>query len=175
MPNDPLPGGTTERLPHLWLGALLAMPAICLVVTFVLPLLPRHPPFDCTFQDIEMSLLVEPLRTLGAEQPLGPDGRLDVYLLLRRESTRGKLAKGEIVKACNGPSWEEIEAGDYARLPYQRRKGRFSPRAQPPVPVLWEPRSPQRRYSFVAFSDGTCRLCDEAEADAIFRGDPGQE
>jgi hypothetical protein len=77
-----------------------------------------------------------------------------------------------VVEACHGPSRDDVAAGDYTNFPYQRRRGRFAPDAEPAVPILWE-RSGAYRY--VAFSDGSTRLLTDAEAADLFRNDPGQE
>jgi len=69
MLHDRLAGESTERLPRYWVGALLAMPAICLALTFVLPLLPDgSPPLGpCHGSSlVHVRLLGEPADVWGA-------------------------------------------------------------------------------------------------------------
>lgn len=163
---------SAERCSPTWLAVLLAAPAICILLTFVLPFLPqRSTSIVCHFPELDLMALVQHVRT----DALARDGRLDVYALLRRELASGRLSKESIAEICRGPSWEEIEAGDYTNFPYHRRKRSFSPDADPPVPVLWEPRGTRKGGRLVAFSGGSVRFCDDAEAEEIFRNDPGQE
>jgi hypothetical protein len=123
-----------------------------------------------------------------SDVPLTPDGRIDVYALLILRARDRELPHGEIVELCHGaradegPTWEEIAAGDYTNFPYQRYRGQLPPRrSESPydrsrnrVPYLWD-RRPADRKRLVVYSDQTVLFEDEATMQEFFRRNPGQE
>lgn len=112
----------------------------------------------------------------GRDPPLAPDGRVDVYALLRPLDN----PRDEIVRFCfsaragKGPSAAEFEAGDYTNFPYQRRRGGAARGAGVTALVAWE-RQPTDGKRLVALADGGVLLQDEDVVQQFFRGNPGQE
>lgn len=116
---------------------------------------------------------------------LAPDGRIDVYRLLIHDGEEREegIDKTLIVDLCHGaraskgPTWEEIEAGDYRSFPYQRYRGHPPPDAfagARGVPILWD-RRPSGGKRLAVHSGGAVTAADEAAMQGFFRKHPGQE
>jgi hypothetical protein len=111
----------------------------------------------------------------STELPLAPDGRLDVYAVVRkREVDRDHCSIFRSARSGKGPSWDEIQAGDYRNFPYRRRRGAVDRRSAVPVPILWDP-EPTKDERLVAYSDFSVRFVDEATFRDFLRENPGQE
>jgi hypothetical protein len=108
--------------------------------------------------------------------PVAQDGRIDVYAIL----IEAKVPQRDIVAICRssragkGPSWEEIQAGDYRNFPYQRYRGAPDPKVFVRVPLVWD-REAAKDGRVAAFTDGSALFTAEAEFQEFFRGNPGQE
>jgi hypothetical protein len=172
-PNKP-------RLSTMWIvilvvGVLLGV----LSATFILPLfvvlVPKGRSAVHMLEDTNDIRQVAGLFVVaGSNVPLAPDGRIDVYALLARE----KIRQDDILDICQsararrGPTWAEIEAGDYRNFPYQRYRG--VPDRRERVPILWD-RTPARGERLVAFSDCSALVTPEETMREFFRSHPGQE
>lgn len=169
------------RSPTARVVLLLGVLAVAVVVVSVLrgPDVPSSAIIDDTARLRELAHAL-----IQAGSPIATDGRLDVYGALART----RRASEDLVAACSarrsgpGPTAAEIEAGDYATFPWQRRLGPFDPRVSPPVPILWErsplPTGDGTRFRVVAYSDGSVHgLLDDEDTAMLefFRANPGQE
>jgi hypothetical protein len=173
---EPEPQASSGR----WIVILVVAVALAVVVTqllwplFVL-LVPRGQGPARRIEDtLDLRTIVG--FTFGAETPLAPDGRIDVYAMLKQQG----LARQQILDLCHGsragkgPTWEEIEAGDYRNFPYQRHRGARDRRALVAVPLVWD-REPENGERLAGFSDGSAGSWSEAKMQEFFRGNPGQE
>ena len=79
----------------------------------------------------------------GDPIPLAADGRIDVYIFVRKGEIEGEDDLQVYVSALTGqgPTLEEMLAGDYTNFPYERYRGEVSPK-EPGVPLLWERQQP---------------------------------
>ncbi|MFI5401492.1 MAG: hypothetical protein ACHQ1G_00935, partial [Planctomycetota bacterium] len=137
----PEPGRSSKRTLIILAVVLVAG---ALFVTQVLPLLivlwpvSRKP--AQRLQDTNDLRNIAGLIIIREDVPLAPDGRIDIYAILRQE----KLGMQAIVDICHssragkGPTWEEIEAGDYRNFPYQRHRGVLDRKSYVRVPVVWD-------------------------------------
>jgi hypothetical protein len=115
--------------------------------------------------------------------PPASDGRIDVYAVLKRAG----LPRDRILRLCRsetagkGPTWEQIEAGDYKDFPYQRHRGPFDPEVRPPVPILWHRSRLEMRREVgrvVGYSDASATVLfadEDAALRQFLRDSPGQE
>ena len=65
----------------------------------------------------------------GDPIPLAADGRIDVYIFVRTGAIEGEDDLQVYVSALTGqgPTLEEMLAGDYTNFPYERYRGEVSP------------------------------------------------
>ena len=79
--------------------------------------------------------------------PAAPDGRLDVYkaLLSNEDSTEEIVYLCRSARTGEGPTIEQIRAGDYSRFPFVRAKGELTMRESYGRPLLWDPRAARKR------------------------------
>lgn len=170
---------------------VVVIAAAALFVTRILPLLivlvPKSQTVAQRLEDMLDLRDIAALLVMAEEVPLAPDGRIDVYAILRKEMTDSK----KVVDTCTsartgkGPTWKEIEAGDYGNFPYQRYKGARDRKSYVRVPVVWDRQpsddspsrsSPERGEGrLAAFSDGSAMFEDEAVFREFFAANPGQE
>lgn len=165
---------------------VVVIAAAALFVTRILPLLivltPKSQTVAQRLEDTIDLRNIAALLLVTEEVPLAPDGRIDVYAILRKEMTDTK----EIVDTCTssrtgkGPNWKEIEAGDYRNFPYQRYKGVRDRKSYVRVPVVWDRRPSdggreRGEGRLAAFSDGSSMFEEEAAFRKFFAENPGQE
>lgn len=95
--------------------------------------------------------------------PLAKDGRIDIYKLVlegaRLESMQVDICYSRRTKT--GPTLAEIKAGDYAKFPFQRRKGKVPAKGK--VPVMWDEQPDEKGRRLVGYSDGSARLVPREE------------
>lgn len=160
---------------------------VAVFVTQILPLLivlwPRSQKPVQRIEDMNDLRMMLGLMMVTNELPLAPDGRIDVYEVLKQH-----VDPKQVVDLCNssrsgkGPTWREIEAGDYTNFPYERRKGAFDRGSPVRVPLLWD-RKPSDDWSprgsgegrLCAFSDGSAMFEEEAVFREFLDANPGQE
>lgn len=171
---------------------VVVVAAAALFVTRILPLLivltPKSQTLAQRLEDTNDLRIIAGLLIIAEEVPLAPDGRIDVYAVLREEFSANTK---EIVDICTssrtgkGPTVKEIEAGDYRNFPYQRYKGARDRKSYVRVPVVWD-RAPYdyrpprgkggpERGRLVAFSDGSATFEEEATFRKFLDANPGQE
>ena len=116
---------------------------------------------------------------LTSDAPLAPHGRIDVYPLVRKSEGDGERER--ILRICHssrsdkGPTWPEIEAGDYRNFPYQRYRGVPNRGSLVRVPLVWDRVSGDGEARVAGFSDGSATFEEEATFQEFFRSNPGQE
>ncbi len=185
----PEPGRSSKRNVVILVVVLVAG---ALFVTQVLPLLivlwPRSQKPAQRLEDTNDLRNIAGLIIFAREDvPLAPDGRIDVYAILRQE----KLGTQAIIDICHssragkGPTWEEIEAGDYRNFPYQRHRGVLDRKSYVRVPVVWDFKPSEDRLArgsddsvegrLAAFSDASALFEEEAVFQEFFRNNPGQK
>jgi len=97
-----------------------------------------------------------------------PDGRIAICSLLANgihaPDTRTSLCYSE--RAKSGPSESDVARGNYAAFPWARAKGQIFSwhRIRP---LFWEPNPMPDGLRLVAFSDGSVKILDELEFQAL--------
>jgi len=186
--DDVLPPDPPRRSSTLSVVIAVAVfVAAGLFATGILPLPitfgPRGPTMVQKLEDLNRLRMMAGLLVSLEDDPLAPDGRIDLYEVLRSEISD----REQILEMCRssrtgkGPTWKEIEAGDYTNFPYQRRRGAVDRKSFVRVPVVWD-REPSDRsirdhakQRLVAFSDGSVEFEEEAAFRKFLDGNPGQE
>lgn len=156
---------------------IVAVVVLGAVAGFVAVLIPRGPTEAQKIEDMNSLRQLANLAIVNGlddRTPLAPDGRLDVYAVLKRENRpmadRVEMCTSQ--RSGKGPSAAEIEAGDYRRFPWHRYKGKVDHRDV--VFLLWE-RAATDGQRLVARSDGSVSSRPESEVQAFLRTHPGQE
>ncbi|MCZ6571919.1 MAG: hypothetical protein ACE10D_05065 [Planctomycetota bacterium] len=122
-------------------------------------------------QDINSVRNLASYLTLSGDPiPLAADGRIDVYIFVRMGEIEGEDDLQVYVSALTGqgPTLEEMLAGDYTNFPYERYRGEVSPN-ELGVPLLWD-KQPCRGDStgrIVGLTQGRCVFMEEAELQAL--------
>ena len=102
---------------------------------------------------------------LRTDVPLTKGGQLDLYRIVLdvEPNERAVVDLCFSSRARQGPTIEEIKAGDYRRFPYARVSGRFELRDRNATALLWDPSPQERGQRLVALDDGSCRTVKEAD------------
>ena len=115
--------------------------------------------------DVRLMLGALYVGPLGEETPLAPDGKLDIYGLLRRE---GKSTE-EIVGFCHssrtgkGPTAAEVEGGDYTHFPYERHAGPIDIDDTSQRPLIWDREPMPDGSRLVGLAGAAVRIVDAEE------------
>jgi hypothetical protein len=154
---EPFPEPGLE--PRQTRAAILTPVAVAAVLASVAFLILRpgaHPDHDAGLQDFN-SIINLGRGLIGAGCPVGEDGHVDPYALLRTED----LSPSDMVMFCasirqnKAPTLEQIEAGDYSEFPWERHWGPVD--ADRVVPLLWENEADKSGYRIVAFTNGAIK------------------
>lgn len=103
-----------------------------------------------------------------SEKPPMKDGALDVYAFVRTgDITPENYRVFRSARSGTGPTKEEIERGDYANFPWERRRGEWK-RAES-VPLLWEKQPDAEGNVLVGLSDGSAQTWDKERLQKALR------
>jgi len=102
---------------------------------------------------------------LRTDLPLTKGGQLDLYrvVLDAEPNERAVIDLCFSARARQGPTIEEIRAGNYRQFPYARASGKFEVRDGDLTALLWDPSPQTREQRLIALDDGSCRTIPEAE------------